>query len=143
MTKTRTAKQYFISTNSTIKSKYGTLNKNKPEILFIRSKGRIKSNEKKKKYEEEFTAIRNCFNSAVQKSIAKRKSVFSDKYIVDIYLTDKGLLLGKSTFIKYDMFIKPLEIKPIEEYEPIIINIIDEINDSLILCLETHNMQCV
>lgn len=143
MTKSRTAKQYFITTNSTIKSKYGTLNKNNPEILFIRSKGRIKSNEKKKKYDDDFVAIRNCFNTNVHKSMEKRNEVFSNKYIMDIYLTDKGLLLGKSTFIKYDIFIRPLVIKPIEDYELTVIDIINEINDGLTLCLETHNMQCV
>lgn len=142
MTKnSRTSKQYFIDTKTTIKSRFGTLNKNNAEVLYIRSKGKVRTDKQQTNFSNEITSLKSMFALKVQKIIDKHSDILNSKYIASIDMSDKGLIVGKSTFIKYDLFIRPIVIKKIEEYEEIVTNIINEINVAIDQHLSNLDMQ--
>lgn len=138
---TRTSKQYYINTETTIKSRFGTLNKNNAEVLYVRSKGKIKANKQQSNFTNEIESIKTIFMLKVQKLIEKHSDTFNPNYIASMDISDKGLIVGKSTFIKYDLFVRPIVVRRIEEYEEIITDIINNINFTIDKHLLTLGMQ--
>ena len=67
----RTTKEYNLKDDghTKIKSKYGTLYKNNPEIIYIRSRASITPTIKKKDFSEEIILIKRFFEKNVKNII--------------------------------------------------------------------------
>lgn len=137
----RTTKEYKIVDNlfPTIKIKYGTLDKNNPEIIYIRSKARITPTIKKKDYNDSVSIIKKEFIKNV-KTIVKSYSKFEGKHICSLEMSDNGIAFGKKSYIKYDVYVKPKEIKKIDEYENDIKNMISDVDIMLNHLLEINDI---
>lgn len=143
MTTRREAKQYDISENNTnykIKTKYGTLNKKEPQVIFIRSKGRVKNMSKPiNDINKTISLIKNIFYNNVV-DILNDTKIFTKEMLCDIDISGKCLMADKSSYMKYDIFVKPIAVKPIDVYEKNIRAILIQINSMLNDILRKNNI---
>ena len=130
----RTSKEYNLKNEIiNIKTKYGTLNRNNPEVLYLRSKTKIKALIDGKDYKEELVYISKHFQKYVKKIIDDSK-IFN-KYICTFETPDKGIVFNKISNLKFDIYLHPILIKDMSLYEPHVIKLIDKANNKLIgLC---------
>lgn len=137
----RTAKEYKLDNDETgIKSKYGTLNKNNPEIIYIRSRATITPTVKKKDFSEEVELIKKTFVNSIKTTIAD-SLVFENKHICSIEMSENGISFGKKSHVKYDVFLKPKVIKSIEEYTSNIQYLVGVFNRNLYAMLSEVNIK--
>lgn len=136
----RTAKEYKLGTidGIGINVKYGTLDKNNPEIIYIRCKGGIKPNEDKKDYSEEIMSLKEDFLFSV-KEIINNSPLFNNKHICSIEVSD-GISPRKTSRLKYDVFLKPKIKKEISEYKEDIIDIVKSFNSVVLQLLIDRNI---
>lgn len=122
--------------------KYGTLDKNNPEVLYIRAKAKIKPNNKKSDYCQEIASIKKDFVKMVNNIIVNDKSVYN-KHICCFDANDNGMVYNKNSYIKYDIYIKPIIIKHIDEYRSYVSDLTSILNNNLTTLLEKNNMSYI
>jgi hypothetical protein len=113
----RTTKEYPLPKKDgiNIRTKYGTLDKNNPNIIYIRSKAVITPITDKKDFSEEIIKIKRSFENKVKETVRNSYS-FEDKHICTIEMSENGISFGKKSHVKYDIYVKPKEMKPLIEY---------------------------
>ena len=122
--------------------KYGTLDKNSPDVLFIRFKGKIIPTIIKNDYTKEIVELKTEFNSIVKNVILNYCDIFDcNKYLCNIEVSEKGVTYKKGSYIKFDVFVRPNEIKDITYYEDVITRMSIEINNEIINILNKLNLQ--
>ena len=138
----RTTKEFKIPNDghTNIRSKYGTLDKNNPEILYIRSRATITPVIKKKDFSENIIEIKRIFEKNVKTVILNSKA-FEDKYICSIEMSENGIAFGKKSHVKYDIYVKPKTNKTIEEYSDDIQTIAYLFNQNLLQSLTENNIK--
>lgn len=137
----RTTKEYKLEDKprTNIKSKYGTLDKNKPEILYIRSKATITPSIKKKDFSEDIASIKSLFEKNV-KGIILKSNDFENKHICSIEMSENGIAYGKKSHLKYDIYVKPKEAKTLSDYSNDIQYLTSEFNFNLLQLLSSNNI---
>lgn len=136
----RTAKEYLLKKDGKHQIKYGTLNKTTPSVLFVHIKGIVIPTVKQTSYKKELTAIKSDFSKTVANDIRKLDA-FSDKCICMIDINDNRMTIGKKCGMKYEIFLKPNTIRPMEEYEGEILEIVEQANHRLRAILEENHME--
>lgn len=132
MLKMRKSKQINLDCIEELSAKYGTMDKNSPDVLYIRAKGRITPLLNKSDYSKDVTKLKNKFNTVVENNIEKFKDYFdNEKYIYSIDISEKGISFKKGSYIKFDIYVKPKEKKDIIEYNDIISDFLININNEL------------
>lgn len=122
--------------------KYGTLDKNSPDVLFIRFKGKIIPTIIKNDYSKEIVELKTEFNSVVKNVILKYCDIFDcNRYLCNMEVSEKGITFKKGSYIKFDIFLKPNEIKDIILYKSIMEKIANEINYEIINILNNLNLK--
>lgn len=99
-----------------MKVKYGTLDRDNPDIIFIRARTRVKSDHTKQSYSKEVRTINNAFKRAVGKTMPVFGDVFAQGHIANLELSDIGLAANKTSVLKYDIYLKPIVRKELSEY---------------------------
>lgn len=140
MTK-RTSKEYFITKNSFIKTKYGTLNKHNPEVLYVRSKTKLNALENKKDYKSDLDDIGLNFKKYV-KTLINNTNLFN-KYICIIETPEKGIVFNKLSHLKYDLYLHPKIIKDLLLYEREINYIVTNANNKLKELCDLYKIELV
>ena len=132
----RTSKEYELKDiKTTIKTKYGTLNKNNPEVLYIRSKAKLNALEKNKDYRDELNSISNTFQKYIKKMVAQ--SNMFNKHICTFETPEKGIVYNKKSYLKFDVFLKPNIVQDMCQYEDFINDLVCNLDKKLIqLCRE-------
>lgn len=137
----RTTKEYKLLGDSTnIKSKYGTLDKSNPEIIYIRSKATITPVLYKKDFSDDIVLIKKSFEQSVKESI-RNTNDFEDKHICTIEMSENGISYGKKSHVKYDVYLKPKVVKPITEYHNTILRLAYIFNKGLEQSLLDKNIR--
>lgn len=96
-------------------TKYGTtLNEKYPSVLFLRTKSKITPILKKKEYDAEINLVKDSFTAFVKDAILGCRSV-EDTYIFNIDISSKGVKYGKTSFLRYDLYVRPTKRTTIEE----------------------------
>lgn len=132
MLKMRKSKQINLDCIEELSAKYGTMDKNSPDVLYIRAKGRITPLLNKSDYSKDITKLKNKFNTVVENNIEKFKDYFdNEKFIYSIDISEKGISFKKGSYIKFDIYVKPKEKKDIIEYNDIISDLLININNEL------------
>lgn len=132
MLKMRKSKQINLNCIEELSAKYGTMDKNSPDVLYIRAKGRITPLLNKSDYSKDITKLKNKFNTVVENNIEKFKDYFdNEKFIYSIDISEKGISFKKGSYIKFDIYVKPKEKKDIIEYNDIISDLLININNEL------------
>lgn len=139
--KTRTTKEYQINKGETFRVKYGTLDKNNPEVIYLRTKAKIKPFIEKRDYSNDVQEIKDDFMQYI-KDVVKYDYFLNDRHICSFSVSEKGLAYGKGSHIKYDLYVKPLEVKPIQTYEQHLSVLVRNANNKLISMLEQHGINC-
>ena len=138
----RTTKEYKLDdkNNIGIKSKYGTLDKNNPEILYIRSRAIITPVIKKKDFSEDIALVKKEFEKNI-KRIILNSNIFENKHICSIEMSENGIAFGKKSHMKYDIYVKPKENKLLEEYFDDVKNLVYVFNQNLSELLTKNNIK--
>lgn len=138
----RKSKQIKLYIMNNLSVKYGTLDKNSPDVLFIRFKGKIIPTIIKNDYSKEIVELKTEFNSIVKNVILKYCDIFDcNRYLCNMEVSEKGITFKKGSYIKFDIFLKPNEIKDIILYKNIMEKIANEINYEIINTLNNLNLK--
>lgn len=96
-------------------TKYGTTCRSlKPSVLYLRTKTKITPIVDKNTYENDIIDIKNKFTEYVDKRIKKSK-YFDDNYIFNIDISSKSIKYGKTSFLRYDVYLKPIVRKSVND----------------------------
>lgn len=96
-------------------TKYGsTLNDKNPSVLFLRTKSKITPTVNKKEYDCEINSVKEYFTSIVKDTVLSCKSI-EDTYIFNIDISSKGVKYGKTSFLRYDLYVRPTKRRTVEE----------------------------
>lgn len=116
MEKKQRARYFPVSATDWMKTKYGALDKDNPEVVFIQARTRVKSDHTKQSYWKEVRTINNSFLRSVSLSINQLKDYFAEEHLALFELSDIGLASNKTSVLKYEIFLKPKEKKKLSEY---------------------------
>lgn len=120
----------FKTQNFTVK--YGTLNQEQPNVIYLRAKTRILPS-KDIDYAENVKSIRKTFQECVIKEIAQDNEL-DNKHIMQLSTNENGLKYNKTSILKFDIFIKPLYEISFIDYLPHVKKFSDN------LCLQMCNI---
>lgn len=109
-----------------IKAVYGTLNRKKPEVIYIRAKTKLKGMLHNNDYKEELRKITNNIKTFIKMLINENE--YFGKYICTIETPERGIEYNKRSYLKYDLYLHPFVIKDLLYYEPIVQDIFEEVN---------------
>lgn len=119
--------------------RYGSLNKENTEVIYIRVKAKIHPLLKKNDYSEDISLLKKDFLKKIQ-DIVYSNSDIKRQYICHFDTNECGMTYNRNSFIKYDLYIKPKEAKHINEQKEIVTNIIGTINNDLNILLSKYNI---
>lgn len=122
--------------------KYGSLDKICPEVMYIRAKTKVKPFVKKGDYSKDILIMKTDFIKSVGDIIHRDKN-FQDTHICHFDTNENGMMYNKNSYIKYDVFIKPIHIKHINEYEKQVYDLVYAFNSKLTSLLEKNNMSYI
>ena len=138
----RKTKQIKLNIMDNLSVKYGTLDKNSPDVLFIRFKGKIIPTIIKNDFSKEIVELKAEFDKIIKDIIINYCDIFDCKrYLCNIEVSEKGVTYKKGSYIKFDVFVRPNEIKDIMCYEDVITRMSIEINNEIINILNKLNLQ--
>ena len=150
----RKTKQIKLNIMDNLSVKYGTLDKNSPDVLFIRFKGKIIPNALlytpyiiiptiiKNDFLKEIVKLKAEFDKIIKDILINYCDIFDCKrYLCNIEVSEKGVTYKKGSYIKFDVFVRPNEIKDIMCYEDVITRMSIEINNEIINILSKLNLK--
>ena len=117
----RSKKEIKLQNTDKYTVRYGSLNKEIPEVIYIRAKTKIIPKTKKSDYSND------------------NKS-FGNNYICHFDTNGNGMTYNKKSFLKYDVYVKPSVLKNISDYECEISSLVNAFNNNLSNLLEKSNM---
>ncbi len=127
----RVAKQYLITNEENIRVNYGTTDRKTPSVIFARAKGNVEPFENKKTYASDIQDLKKYFKDLTRKKINKLDILKSEKMLCNIDVAENGLSFGRKGHMRYEIFIKPSQVKKLEEYESDIKELTNEINTEI------------
>lgn len=96
-------------------TRYGTtLNEKLPSVIYLRTKSKVTPTINKKEYDVEVNNVKEKFEEFVKNTILKSKIV-DDVFLFNIDISTKSIRYGKVSFLRYDVYLRPLKKKTIEE----------------------------
>lgn len=119
----RLNKEYNIDINPSFKTKYGSTNHKKPEVIYIVGNTYISPSFESNDYISEVNELKTSYNKLVNKLISEYSSIFDKNCIFDIDVCDNRLKKDKKTFLTFELYIKQKDCKQLHEIETIIKNI--------------------
>ena len=129
----RKTKQIKLNIMDNLSVKYGTLDKNSPDVLFIRFKGKIIPTIIKNDFSKEIVELKTEFDKIIKDIIINYCDIFDCKrYLCNMEVSEKGVTYKKGSYIKFDVFVRPNEAKDITYYEDVITRMSIEINNEII-----------
>lgn len=138
----RKSKQIKLNIMDNLSVKYGTLDKNSPDVLFIRFKGKIIPTIIKNDFSKEIVELKTEFDKIIKGIIINYCDIFDCKrYLCNIEVSEKGVTYKKGSYIKFDVFVRPNETKDITYYEDVITRMSIEINNEIINILNKLNLK--
>lgn len=120
-------------------AKFGTLNKYRPEVIYIIAKTKVSPKTRKADYSQDVSNIKTNFLKAVDGMITN-DSRLRKEHICNIDANDSGMTYGKNSYIKYDIYIKPTELKAIDDYYQDMHQFICRLNNVLSDLIEKNSM---
>lgn len=117
---------------------FGTaLEEKLPSVILIRCKGRIKPIIKKTTYEKDINELKDDILNIIQLKI-KNSNLFSNEYLANTDISSRSIKYDKYSFIKYDVYVKPYELKDMQSQSHCISELTKSINLSILERLGTN-----
>lgn len=96
-------------------TRYGSVKGEKaPSVIYLRTKSKLTPTIKKKEYNIEVDNIKENFTSFVNKCIINCNSI-ENTYLFNIDISSKGLKYGKTSFLRYDLYLRPSKQKSLAQ----------------------------
>lgn len=137
----RLTKEITVKDTEIFKSKIGTLNKLRPDVLYIHSKAMAKPSSPDGDYIETVSKIRDSFCRYIDNTL-KHNKLFENKNIVNFDVSDRGLSVGRGSHVKYELYVKPVEVKPMGEFTFEMENLAKGANNKLLELFEQYGINC-
>lgn len=119
-------KQYGINVT------FGTaLEENLPRVIMVRCKGRIKPIVKKTTYEKDIDRLKNDILNIIRSNV-NDSDFFSNECLANTDISSRSIKYDKYSFIKYDVYVKPYELKDIQSQSHCISELTKNINLSIL-----------
>lgn len=135
----RLNKEIKLNVSNHINLKYGSTNKDNPQIVYILGKAWISPN-----FNGEYESILNGIQSNFRKKIKKdvmESNIFENKFVLDFDLNSTNMKKGKKKFLSFDLFLKQNanNVMALKELNPIISNNIKSIANDLVYNFHTND----
>lgn len=127
----RIFKQYLIINKKGLRVNYGTTDKNNPSVIYIRAKGDIMPIIEKSTYVDDIKELKNKFRRLFLENVKATKELKIEKFICNLEISEKSITYNKKAHLRYDIFIKPSEIKQLKQYENDIKLITENVNKEM------------
>lgn len=105
----RLNKEIKLDVCNNISLKYGTVNRDNPQIVYVIGKCWISPN-KKMDYEHKIEKIRDKFKKRVKTSFMNNET-FGSKSIINFEVNSDKINLGENKFLSFDFYLKQNENK--------------------------------
>lgn len=138
----RLNKEYNMDTNPSFKTKYGSTNHKKPEVIYIVGNTYISPSFESNDYVSEVNELKTSYNKLVSELISEYSSIFDKNCIFDIDVCDNRIKNGKKTFLTFELYLKQKDCKQLPEIESIIKNISINLTYNFKEKLYTKNFLC-
>lgn len=138
----RLNKEYNIDINPSFKTKYGSTNHKKPEVIYIVGNTYISPSFESNDYVSEVNELKTSYNKLVSELISEYSSIFDKNFIFDINLCDNRIKKAKKTFLTFELYLKQKDCKQLPEIESIIKNISTNLTHNFKEKLYTKNFLC-
>ena len=123
-------------------TRYGsTIESEKPNVVYLRTKSKITPTKQQKEYDKEVDAVKEKFTKFVHQTIQTSKSVNND-YLFNIDISSKSVKYGKVSFLRYDVYLKPMKRRTIEENKFRIQQLSIKLDNKLERLLNSNNIIC-
>lgn len=143
MDKKPRSKFFKITDTPWMSVKYGTLDKDNPDIIFIRARTRVMSDHTKQTYYKEVRAIKSAFGRSVSQVLSAYTAMFSENFLAELELSEIGLAANKSSVLKYDIYLKPRVKSDLKQFEEQIREISKIINNVIKISLDKCHIELV
>ena len=138
------ARQYFLKNNGTFSIKYGTTNKNNPQVIFIMAKGKVKPYIDKTNYKHDVTKIKKGVTNIIKDELTSLSDIIdTSKYLFDIELTEDTMNYNKISRLNYNIYMCTINAGKIEDYEQRITEMCDRIEIKITGCVNKNNLSIV
>ena len=124
-------KEFKLENKSCFKTMCGTLNKEKPNVIYVKGRAKIRPNVDCKNYAPYVKKAKEDVQKFVSETF-KSHGIFNDKFIFSCDISECSLSTKKISNIKYELYIKPYEIKPVRQYSDELIEVSDSIEEILL-----------
>ncbi len=138
-----TFNEIILDKNNKIITKYGSpTTEDKPKVLYIRSKAKITPFINKLSFETDINNIKNTFLKYIDTQIKKNKN-FNNKYLSNIDMSSKSITHGKISFLRYDVYIKPIKQKTLMDNKKLFERFSYKLDQKLDKLLNKYGICCV
>ena len=138
------ARQYFLKNNGTFSIKYGTTIKNNPTVIYLRAKGKVKPYIDKTNYKSDVSKIKKGITNIIKEELMSLSDIIDiSKYLFDIDLTEDTMNYNKISRLNYNIYLCPINVGKIEDYEKRITDMCDRIEIKITGCVNKNNLSIV
>lgn len=103
--------------NSTFITKFGTFEENLPKVVYIHAKAKVLPMTNKKNYSNDIKTVKDSFSEYVEDFFKKEENTkYSDKFLCSCDVSENSIVFGKKSNLKYEVLVKPLQPRRLEEY---------------------------
>ena len=135
-------KCFIIDDKSEYITKYGTdLNPQNPSVVYIRSKIKVTPKVKQPSFETEIKQFKEELKKYIINEINDNKFL-EDKHLCSIELSPKSVTYKKISYMRLDIYVKPLILKPLVENQPIITELSSKVKNKVFQLLDKYNLKC-
>lgn len=132
----------FKFKNNDVKTKIGTLDKDKPYTIYFNNSFWVKATVEKKEYYEDMAKIESKFKFFIKKLILN-EPLFESQFIFDFDNKTKYLKYNKRSFINYELIVKQNSFNDIKLIKDKLIEINNKfINELFDILKENDFIQC-
>lgn len=98
-----------LNKNGNFVTRYGTTIDNEtPPVVYLRTKSKITPFEKKKEYNDDIARSKDEFALFAGKYLSECESI-DCPFLFNIDISPKGVKYGKTSFLRYDVYLRPKE----------------------------------
>ncbi|MCD8206493.1 MAG: hypothetical protein LUD72_00995 [Bacteroidales bacterium] len=110
-----------------------------PSVLYLKTKARVTPTVKENDYVSQVSTVVRNFSRRVRNTVKHHNSL-SDTCIFTMDLSPSSVEWGKKSFLRYEVFTKPEERRPMDEYEGLFLELARQIDADLDGMLEAQGL---
>lgn len=126
-TKQNLCREYTITPaepNNVFKAKYGTFDKENPKVLYLNAKAKVIPINKKTNYASDIRHVKRQFDEYIN-TFFRDTDKYSQNFIYSCDVSEENITFGKKSNLKYEVLVRPLVPKTIDEYMPDMVELSD------------------